>query len=213
MIYRERDQAFRVTSKLEYLQYLNVGAVWISPFFPSPMKDFGYDVSDFCDVDPIFGTLDDFQDLVKQAHNIGVKILVDFVPNHTSDQHAWFVQSCARQAPYDDYYIWRDGVTDHEGQRRPPNNWLSVFGGPAWRWHEGRGQYYYTAFLPGQPDLNYRNPRVVGEMNDVVRFWMEHGVDGLRVDALEQLFEDEHFRDEPRSHLPDIPLVHSPTAS
>ncbi|XP_076467847.1 maltase 2-like isoform X2 [Babylonia areolata] len=194
-----------VTSKLDYLEYLKVGAIWFNPFFPSPMKDFGYDVSEYCDIDPIFGSLDDFDDLVTQAHKRGLKIIVDLVANHTSDQHPWFQKSCLRQPPYDDYYIWRDGKRDEEGKPVPPNNWLSVFGGTAWRWHEGRGQYYYTAFIPEQPDLNYRNHLVVQEMNKVVRFWLERGVDGLRVDAVEQLFEAEHLQDEPRSHQPGVP--------
>nr|KAG5696242.1 hypothetical protein BaRGS_019944 [Batillaria attramentaria] len=195
-----------VTSKLDYFQYLGVGAVWLSPFYKSPMKDFGYDVSDFRDVDPIFGTLADFDQLVQQAHKRGLKIIVDFVPNHTSDLHDWFQKSCRRESPYDDFYIWHDGKTDADGKRQPPNNWLSVFGGSAWRWHEGRGQYYYSAFLAEQPDLNYRNPLVVKEMNDVVRFWLERGVDGFRVDALECLFEAEDVsKDEPRSNLTGIP--------
>ncbi|KAK7097485.1 maltase 1-like isoform X2 [Littorina saxatilis] len=194
-----------VTSKLEHFEYIGVGAVWLSPYYKSPMKDFGYDVSDFRDVDPMFGTLQDFDELVNQAHKRGIKIIVDFVPNHSSDKHEWFQKSCRGEKPYDDYYIWRDGKRDKDGKPIPPNNWLSVFGGTAWRWHEGRKQFYYSAFLPEQPDLNFRNPEVVREMNDVVRFWMQHGADGMRVDALEQLFETEDLKDEPRSNLPGIP--------
>ncbi|KAK7097768.1 maltase 1-like [Littorina saxatilis] len=194
-----------VTSKLDYFTYLNIGAIWLSPFFKSPMKDFGYDVSDFKDVDPIFGTLKDFEQLVQEAHKRGIKVIVDFVPNHTSNQHDWFQRSCRREKPYDDYYIWCDGKRDKDGKPQPPNNWLSQFGRTAWRWHEGRQQFYYTAFLAEQPDLNYRNPLVVKEMNDVVRFWMERGVDGMRVDALDYLFEDpDVFQDEPRSNLPGV---------
>lgn len=189
-----------LTSQLDYLVYLGIGVIWISPFYKSPMKDFGYDVADYRDVDPIFGTLQHFDELVRKAHERGLKILVDFVPNHTSDQHEWFQKSCWGEAPYDDYYIWRDGKRDKDGKLVAPNNWLGVFSGAAWTWHEGRQKFYYHAFLPEQPDLNYRNPAVVKEMQEVVRFWMERGVDGMRVDALEQLFEVEDLRDEPPSN-------------
>ncbi|XP_076446574.1 maltase 1-like [Babylonia areolata] len=194
-----------ITSKMDYFTFLHVGAVWISPFFVSPMADFGYDVADFRDVDPIFGTMQDFEELILEAHKRDIKIIVDFVPNHTSDRHEWFQKSCAREEPYDDFYVWHDGTRDDNGQPQPPNNWLSQFGGSAWRWHEGRGQFYYSAFLAQQPDLNYRNPRVVQEMNDVVRFWLEKGVDGMRVDALDYLFESADVsKDEPRSGIPGV---------
>ncbi|HZM35857.1 MAG TPA: alpha-amylase family glycosyl hydrolase [Burkholderiales bacterium] len=177
-----------VAARLDYLQWLGVDALWLSPIYPSPMKDFGYDVADYCGVDPIFGTLEDFDRLVREAHARGLKVILDFVPNHTSDQHPWFIESrSSRDNPKRDWYLWRDR----------PNNWLSNFGGSAWTYDEASGQYYYHAFLPEQPDLNWRNPEVVAAMLEVLRFWLERGVDGFRVDVLWHLIKDEGFADNP----------------
>ena len=184
-----------ITQKLPYLSRLGVDAVWISPFYPSPMRDFGYDVSDHEDVDPTFGTLEDFDALVAGAHALGLKVVLDYVPNHTSDLHPWFAESrSSRQSPKRDWYIWRDPDPATGG---PPNNWLASFGGPAWTYHERTGQYYYHAYLPEQPDLNWRNPMVRGAMLDTLRFWLDLGVDGFRVDAMRQLIKDDAFRDNP----------------
>ncbi|XP_046544948.1 alpha-glucosidase-like [Haliotis rubra] len=194
-----------IISKLDYFQYLNVKAIWLSPFYRSPMKDFGYDISNHTDVDPIFGTLKDFDDLVTESHRRDIKVIIDFVPNHMSDQHPWFQESLKGTGKYRDYFMWSDGKSSF-GRKKPPNNWLGVFSGECWRWNEQRKQYYYHAFVKEQPDLNYRNPDVVKDMNDVLRFWMERGVDGIRVDAIMKLFESENiFQDEPRSNRPGVP--------
>ena len=154
--------------RLEYLVSLGVDAIWISPIYPSPMADFGYDVADYCSVDPRFGMLADFDDLLAQAHRRGLKILLDFVPNHTSDQHPWFIESrSSRDNPKRDWYIWHDPAPDGG----PPNNWISDFSGSAWEWDEVTGQYYYHAFLKEQADLNWRNPAVQTAMYDVMRLW------------------------------------------
>jgi alpha-glucosidase len=183
-----------IVSRLSYLGWLGVSAVWISPFYPSPMVDFGYDITDHTDVDPLFGTLDDFDDLVAEAHRLGIKVILDYVPNHTSNQHPWFVESrSSRDNPRRDWYLWRDPKTDGG----PPNNWVAAFGGGAWTLDEGTGQYYYHAHLAEQPDLNWRNPEVREAMLGVMRFWLERGADGFRVDALRQLIKDEAFRDNP----------------
>jgi len=185
-----------IVSRLDHLRWLGVDAVWISPVYPSPMKDFGYDVADYVGIDPLFGTLADFDHLVSEAHARGLKVILDFVPNHSSDQHAWFRESSlARTSPKRDWYIWRDPAPDGG----PPNNWLSVFGGSAWQFDAATGQYYYHAFLREQPDLNWRNPQVVDAMLDVLRFWLDRGVDGFRVDVLWHLAKDEEFRDNPRN--------------
>jgi alpha-glucosidase len=183
-----------IRARLDHLVSLGVDAVWISPIYPSPMADFGYDISDFCDVDPRFGTLDGFDALVQEAHARGLKIILDFVPNHTSDRHPWFVQSrSARSDARRDWYIWRDPAPGGG----PPNNWLSNFGGPAWTFDEASGQYYCHSFLKEQPDLNWRNPEVRKAMYDVLRFWLRRGVDGFRIDVLYHLIKDELFRDNP----------------
>lgn len=175
-----------ITSRLDYFSYLHVDAVWISPIFPSPMKDFGYDVSDYRDIDPIFGTLDDFDELLKEAHDRGLKIILDYVPNHTSNKHPWFMESQqSRSSPKRDWYVWADGVNGG-----PPNNWQSVFGGSAWKFDNTTDQYYLHHFLPEQPDLNYRNDDVVESMKDVLNFWLEKGVDGFQLDAVKFLLED-----------------------
>ncbi|MGF6936080.1 alpha-glucosidase [Paraburkholderia sp. UCT70] len=183
-----------IRARLEYVAALGVDAVWISPIYPSPMADFGYDVADYCNIDPIFGTLDGFQQLMGHAHRLGLKVLLDFVPNHSSSRHPWFEESrSSRDDPKRDWYLWRDPAPDGG----PPNNWLSRMGGSAWEWEEMTGQYYHHAFLREQPDLNWRNPQVRRAMDQVLRFWLDRGVDGFRVDALWLLIKDAQFRDNP----------------
>ncbi|MGN6083180.1 alpha-amylase family glycosyl hydrolase [Trinickia sp.] len=183
-----------IAARLDYVVRLGVDAVWISPIYPSPMADFGYDVADYCDIDPMFGTLAEFEQLVDHAHGIGLKVLLDFVPNHTSDRHPWFEESrSSRDNPKRDWYLWRDPATDGG----PPNNWLSRMGGSAWEWDGRTGQYYYHAFLREQPDLNWRHPDVRRAMDNVLRFWLDRGVDGFRVDVLWLLIKDAQFRDNP----------------
>jgi alpha-glucosidase len=183
-----------IRNKLDYLQWLGVDAIWISPIYPSPMADFGYDISNYTDIDPIFGTLNDFDALLADAHDRGLKVLLDYVPNHTSDQHPWFLDSrSSRDSAKRDWYIWRDP----KAGGGPPNNWLSNFGGGAWKWDEKTGQYYYHAFLKEQPDLNWRNPELQGAMLKVLRFWLDRGVDGFRVDVMHHLAKDTEFRDNP----------------
>jgi alpha-glucosidase len=183
-----------ITQRLDYLRWLGIDALWVSPIYPSPMKDFGYDVADYCNIHPQFGTLQDFDDLVREAHGRGLKVILDFVPNHTSDRHPWFVESrSSRSNPKRDWYIWRDPAPDGG----PPNNWLSNFGGSGWQFDEHTRQYYYHAFLAEQPDLNWRNPEVMQAMLDVLRFWLDRGVDGFRVDVIWHLIKDDEFRDNP----------------
>ncbi|QDV39630.1 alpha-amylase family glycosyl hydrolase [Tautonia plasticadhaerens] len=183
-----------VIRRLDYLQWLGVDAIWLSPIYPSPMKDFGYDIVDYTDVDPIFGTLEDFDALLAEAHRRGLRLLLDLVPNHTSDQHPWFIDArSSRTSPRRDWYIWRDPRPDGS----PPTNWLSNFGGSAWEFDPATGQYYYHAYLREQPDLNWRNPEVRAAMLDVMRFWLDRGVDGFRVDVIWHLVKDEQFRDNP----------------
>ena len=180
-----------IARRLDYLAGLGIAAIWISPFYPSPMADFGYDVADYCGVDALFGVLADFDALLAQAHARGLKVLLDFVPNHTSDQHPWFIESrSSRDNPKRDWYIWRDAAPDGG----PPNNWISDFGGSAWEWDEATGQYYYHAFLKEQPDLNWRNPAVRAAMHDVLRFWFDRGVDGFRIDVLWHMVKAADFR-------------------
>jgi alpha-glucosidase len=183
-----------ITARLDYVEWLGVDAIWISPFYPSPMADFGYDVANYVDVHPLFGTLADFDALLAAAHRRGLRVILDFVPNHTSDRHPWFLESRAsRASPKRDWYLWHDPAPDGG----PPNNWLSVFGGRAWEWDAPTGQYYYHAYLKEQPDLNWRNPAVRAAMLDVLRFWFDRGVDGFRIDALRQLIKDDQLRDNP----------------
>ena len=183
-----------VRSKLDYLEWLGVDAVWLSPIYPSPMADFGYDISDYCGIHPLFGTLRDFDALLKDVHRRGMQLVLDFVPNHTSDEHPWFIESRKdRTNPKRDWYIWRDPAASGG----PPNNWLSNFGGSAWQLDETTGQYYYHAFLAKQPDLNWRNPEVRAAMYDAMRFWLDRGVDGFRVDVIWHMVKDEEFRDNP----------------
>jgi alpha-glucosidase len=183
-----------IRSRLDYLTWLGIDAIWISPIYPSPMTDFGYDISDYCAVDARFGTLATFDALVAEAHRLGIKVVLDYVPNHTSDQHPWFEEARrSRQSPRRDYYLWRDPGPG--GQ--PPNNWLSEFGGPAWQWEPETGQFYYHAYLKTQPDLNWRHPEVRAAMLNVLRFWLERGVDGFRVDTIHHLIKDQRYRDNP----------------
>ncbi len=196
-----------IITKLDYLSdTLGVDAIWLSPFYPSPMKDFGYDVADYRDVDPMFGTLDDFDELLDEAHQRGIHIIIDLVPNHSSDQHPWFQESrSSRDNPKRDWYVWADPKEDGS----PPNNWLSVFGGPAWEWDEATGQYYLHSFLTEQPDLNWRNPEVREAIFDVLRFWMDRGVDGFRVDVAHYIMKDPEMRDNPISDRP-AKSIHRP---
>lgn len=191
--------------KLDYLESLGIDAIWVSPVYPSPMADFGYDVSDYCGVHPIFGSLSDLDELIARAHERGMRLILDFVPNHTSDKHPWFLEArSSRTNPKRDWYLWKDAKPGG-GE---PNNWLSMFGGSAWAWDEATGQYYYHAFLKEQPDLNWRNPDVRREMYAAMRFWLERGVDGFRVDVLWHLIKDAEWRDNPQNphyHSEELP--------
>ena len=196
-----------VIEKLPYLSdTLGVDAIWLSPFYPSPMADFGYDVSDYTDIHPLFGDLETFSLLVNEAHDRGLKIIIDLVPNHSSDQHAWFLESrSSRDNPKREWYVWADPKPDGS----PPNNWLSVFGGPAWEWDELTQQYYLHSFLKEQPDLNWRSPEVKEAMWDVVRFWLERGVDGFRIDVAHFIMKDPQMRDNPVNESADL-FIHKP---
>ncbi|CUH40426.1 Oligo-1,6-glucosidase 1 [Jannaschia seosinensis] len=183
-----------ITERIPYVASLGVDAIWISPFFTSPMKDFGYDVSDYCDVDPMFGTLEDFAHLVATAHRHGVRVMIDLVLSHSSDQHPWFVESRSSLSNgKSDWYVWADPKPDGT----PPNNWLSIFGGTAWQWDARRLQYYLHNFLISQPDLNFHNLEVQDALLDVTRFWLDLGVDGFRLDTINFYFADADLRDNP----------------
>jgi alpha-glucosidase len=197
-----------ILRRLDYLAGLGADALWLSPVYPSPMADFGYDVADYTNIHPMFGTLEDFDRLTAELKRRGMRIILDFVPNHTSERHPWFQQSrSSRDNPKRDWYLWHDASADGG----PPNNWLSHFGGGAWEWDESTGQYYYHAFLKEQPDLNWRNPEVRAAMHSVLRFWLERGVDGFRVDVLWLLIKDDQWRDNPLNpdYLPGAPPNHS----
>jgi len=195
-----------ITSKLDYLADLGVDALWLSPIYPSPDKDFSYDVSDYVDIDPRFGSLADFDLLLSEAHQRGIRIILDLVLNHTSDQHAWFLESRSnRDNPKANWYIWQPPsdsppiFSENGGSRRGvPNNWQSIFGGRAWEYAPERDQYYYHMFVPEQPDVNWRNPEVRQAMLDVVRFWLDRGADGFRLDVFNMYFKDTQFRENPR---------------
>ena len=214
-----------IIARLDHLAALGVDVIWLSPVFPSPMADFGYDVSDYTAIHPEFGNLQDFDALIAAAHRGGLRLLLDYVPNHSSDRHPWFQESRASRGNRKrDWYIWRDARPDGG----PPNNWLSEFGGSAWEWDAATGQYFYHAYLKEQPDLNWRNRELRAAMLEVLRFWFERGVDGFRVDAIHHLFEDEALRDNPpnpdwrpgmpqarsllRVHTMDQPEVHDAVA-
>ena len=183
-----------IVERLPYIASLGVDAIWVSPFYTSPMKDFGYDVSDYCDVDPMFGTLADCDNLIKTAHSLGIKVIFDQVLSHSADQHPWFVESRKDKTnPRHDWYVWADPKPDGT----PPNNWLSIFGGSAWQWDARREQYYLHNFLTSQPDLNFHNPDVQDALLDVCRFWLDRGVDGFRLDTVNFYFADKLLRDNP----------------
>jgi len=185
-----------IIRRLDYLQWLGVSAIWLSPIYPSPMRDFGYDVSDYRGVDPLFGSLTDMDELIAKAHERGLKVILDMVLNHTSNEHAWFRESSSsRDNPKSDFYIWKDKVPgNHKGL---PNNWYACFGGRAWTFEPKRGQYYLHSFLAQQPDLNWRNDAVVEALFNDMRFWLEKGVDGFRLDVINAIVKDDMFRDNP----------------
>ncbi|EFA02637.1 Maltase A1-like Protein [Tribolium castaneum] len=191
-----------IIEKLDHFTDAVVDAVWLSPIFKSPQVDQGYDISDYRDVDPDYGTMDDLKELIQKAHAKKIKVILDFVPNHTSDKHQWFIDSVNGVEEYRDYYVWANAKVDDDGNRVPPNNWISNFKNSAWTWSEERQQYYLHQFAPAQPDLNYRNPKVVQAMKDVLTFWLDQGVDGFRVDAIPHLVENEELLDEPKSNIP-----------
>ncbi|WP_448662365.1 alpha-amylase family glycosyl hydrolase [Sphingomonas sp. CJ20] len=199
-----------IESRLDVLRDLGIDAIWISPIFPSPQADFGYDVADYCGIDPRFGTLADFDSLLAAAHARGIRVLLDLVPNHSSDAHPWFQESrSSRDNPKRDWYIWRDPAPDGG----PPNNWISDFGGSAWQWDDATGQYYYHAFLKEQPDLNWRNPELRAAMLDVLRFWFARGIDGFRIDVLWHMVKHADFPDNPvnaewQPGMPEYMTVH-----
>lgn len=183
-----------IIMKLDYLQWLGITALWLSPVYPSPMADFGYDISDYKDIHPLFGSMEDMDVLIKELHERKMKLILDLVPNHTSDQHPWFIESrSSKSNPKRDWYLWKDAKPDGQA----PNNWLAAFGGSAWEWDEATGQYYMHSFLKEQPDLNWRNPEVAEAMFDIMRFWLDKGVDGFRIDVLWHLIKDEQWRDNP----------------
>jgi alpha-glucosidase len=185
-----------ITRRLDYLKWLGIRAIWLSPVYPSPMADFGYDISDYRNIDPLFGTLEDFDEVLREVHAHDMKLLMDFVPNHTSSQHPWFTESrSSRDNPKRDWYLWCDPLPDGT----PPNNWLSVFGGTAWEWDENTKQFYYHAFLKEQPDLNWRNPEVRNAIYDIMRFWLDKGIDGFRIDVIWHLIKDRQLRDNPKN--------------
>ncbi|MGA8938962.1 MAG: alpha-amylase family glycosyl hydrolase [Acidobacteriaceae bacterium] len=195
-----------ITARLDYLKGLGVDAVWLSPIYPSPMADFGYDVSDYTGVDPLFGTMEDFDALLARAHARGLRVILDFVPNHTSDQHPWFLESRSSKTngpdnKKRDWYLWHDAALPGDDWKpaweRVPNNWMSQFGGPAWTWDEGTQQFYLHSFLKEQPDLNWRNPVVRAAMYAAMRFWLDKGVDGFRMDVLWLLVKDKYFQNNP----------------
>ena len=187
-----------ITSRLQYLRNLGVDAIWITPMFPSPLADFGYDISDFENIAPEYGTLADFDRLLSQAHRHHIRVIVDMVLNHTSDKHPWFVEaSRSIDSKRHDWYVWSDGKVAADGSRVPPNQWKTYFGESSWQWVPSVGQFYYHAYYKEQPDLNWRNPAVETAMFSVMRFWLDRGVDGFRLDSISNLFEDEQLRDDP----------------
>jgi alpha-glucosidase len=188
-----------IRSRLDHLAWLGIDAIWLSPIFPSPMADFGYDVANYCDVDPLFGDLAQFDALVAESHARGIRVMLDWVPNHTSDAHPWFIESrSSRTNPKRDWYVWRDPGPGGG----PPNNWAAMFGGPAWQFDSQTGQYYLRSFLTAQPDLNWRNPEVEHAMHGVLRFWLDRGVDGFRIDVIHRIAKDPLLRANPPSEKP-----------
>ncbi|XP_030656253.1 neutral and basic amino acid transport protein rBAT isoform X2 [Nomascus leucogenys] len=193
-----------IQDKLDYITALNIKTVWITSFYKSSLKDFRYGVEDFREVDPIFGTMEDFENLVAAIHDKGLKLIIDFIPNHTSDKHIWFQLSRTRTGKYTDYYIWHD-CTHENGKTIPPNNWLSVYGNSSWHFDEVRNQCYFHQFMKEQPDLNFRNPDVQEEIKEIIRFWLTKGVDGFSFDAVKFLLEAKHLRDEIQVNKTQIP--------
>ncbi|XP_031625656.1 maltase A1-like [Contarinia nasturtii] len=187
-----------IIEELDYLKELGVDAAWLSPTFKSPMADFGYDIENYYEIDPVFGTMKDMEDLFREAKKRNLKIILDFVPNHTSEKCDWFKKSVKREGKYTDYYIWADGKNNNT---EPPNNWVSRFYGHAWKFNKERNQWYYHVFAKEQPDLNLRNPLVIKELTDVLEFWMKKGANGFRMDAVDRWYESEHLLDEPLSKL------------
>uniref|UniRef100_A0A336LVB8 alpha-glucosidase n=1 Tax=Culicoides sonorensis TaxID=179676 RepID=A0A336LVB8_CULSO len=200
-----------ITSKLEYLKDIGIDAFWLSPIFKSPMFDFGYDISDFRDIDPVFGNLTDFDKLVSKAKSLGLKVILDYVPNHCSHEHEWFKKSVARDPEYDDYFMWHPGKPNPDGgQNLPPNNWISIFRGSAWTWNEERQEYYFHVFFKEQPELHYRSQKMRQEMPGIMKFWLDRGVDGFRIDATPHLMEvpmnsEGNYPDEPPTGNCDDP--------
>lgn len=194
-----------IMSRLDHMRDAYIDAFWVSPFYLSPMVDFGYDIANYREISPIFGTMKDFEDMVKEAHNKNLKVVIDFVPNHTSDQHEWFQKSLKNIKPYSDYYVWHEGKRLANGTRAPPNNWISIFGGSAWEYREERDAYYYHQYAVEQPDLNYYDENVEREIMEVLKFWLDKGIDGVRIDAVPRLCESQTFADEPLSGLTDDP--------
>lgn len=198
------DLGTGITDRMGYLKEIGITATWLSPIFKSPMVDYGYDCSDYTQIQDEYGTMDDFDALVVRARELDIKLVLDFVPNHTSDQHEWFIKSAARDPIYKDFYVWHPGFVLTNGTRIPPSNWVSVFRFSAWQWHEGRGEYYLHQFLKEQPDLNYREPLVVEAMKDVLRLWLVRGVSGFRIDAMPYLFE---IAPDENGNYPEEPLA------
>lgn len=201
-----------ITSKLDYLKDIGITGTWLSPIFQSPMADFGYDISDFTKIHWEFGTVEDFERLTARCKELNIRLILDFVPNHTSDEHEWFKKSELNDPVYKDFYIWHPGKMV-DGQLRPPNNWLSAFRFSAWQWSDIRKEYYLHQFAVKQPDLNYRNPAVVEAMKSILRLWLSRGVTGFRIDAVPYLFEiemdaDGNYADEPLSNNCDDPDSH-----
>ncbi|XP_055842736.1 maltase A2-like [Episyrphus balteatus] len=195
-----------ITENLGYIKKIGMTATWLSPIFKSPMADNGYDITNFTEIDPIFGTMDDFDALIKKSKEIGIKIILDFVPNHSSDECEWFQKSVNREDGYDDFYVWADGLDDPKnplGQKLPPSNWVSLLGGPMWKWNKKRHQFYLHHFLNQQPDFNFRNEIVHEKMFEIMKFWLDRGVDGFRIDAAslmyEKVFENGTYPDEDRN--------------
>lgn len=186
-------------SHLDHLKELGITATWLSPIFASPQVDLGYDVSDFYTIDESYGNMTDFENLIKRAHELGIKLMLDYIPNHTSDKHQWFIDSVNKTNGKDDYYVWRNGKNGPDDDKNPPNNWVSVFSGPAWTYREERKQWYLHQFTKQQPDLNYRHPAVLTEMTNVIKFYLDKGVDGFRLDAINHMYEDNRFLDEPKT--------------
>lgn len=186
-----------IISKLDYLVETGVDVIYLTPIYETPFKDFAYDISSYTKIDPRFGTIEDLTELFEQAKQKGLKVILDFVPNHTSNEHEWFINSENRVRGYENFYVWHDGIPNGNSQPSPPNEWQSTYGGSSWKWSETRQAYYYHAFAEQQPDLNLREQRVIDELDKVLDFWLEKGADGFRIDAVSQLFEDPAFIGDP----------------